>query len=57
MDNHETGERFMRQLLLHRYASLLKKLEEAYPLSEQQKQALQEKILNIAWIDRSLQTS
>jgi hypothetical protein len=53
-DTFDVGERFMRQLLLHRYATLLKKIEETYPLTDAQKQALQEKILTIDWIDPAL---
>jgi hypothetical protein len=51
---HETGERFVRQLLLHRYKMLLDKIGKTYPLTEQQKHALEEKILNIHWIDTAL---
>ncbi len=51
---HETGERFVRQLLLHRYKMLLDKIGKTYPLTEQQKRALEEKILNIQWIDSVL---
>jgi hypothetical protein len=54
MEAYEDGKRFMRQLLLHRYKTLLEKLGQTYSLSEIQMRALEEKILNIHWIDSVL---
>jgi hypothetical protein len=54
LEQYEDGKRFMRQLLLHRYKMLLEKIGKSYTLSDEQARALEEKILNIHWIDSVL---
>ena len=56
MEQYPDAQRFLRQTLLHRYAQLIKKIESQYELSEIQKTQLQEKILNIAWVDSALES-
>lgn len=48
---YEDGERVMRQLLLHRYKMLLHKIGQTYGLSDDKMRALEEKILNIHWVN------
>ena len=47
---HEQSVRFMRQLLLQRYKTILDKLKTVYNLSDTQMAALREKVLNIQWM-------
>lgn len=51
---HPSADRFVYQLLLYRYEILLKQLKAAFPVSEEQEQALREKILTIAWVQSAL---
>jgi len=43
--------RFLRQLLLNRYKTLLDTLHSKAALSEDVRKKLQERILNIEWLD------
>jgi hypothetical protein len=54
MNAHPEAERFLRQMLLHRYAQLIQKIESIYELSESQKQLLAERILTLDWVDSAL---
>ena len=48
---HEQSIQFARQLLLHRYKTILDKLKTVYNLSDTQMAALREKVLNIQWMN------
>ncbi len=48
---NEQSVRFMRQLLLQRYKTILDKLQSLYNLSDTQMAALREKVLNIQWMN------
>jgi hypothetical protein len=47
----QNADRFLRQLLLHRYMKLLERINELYRPTEAQHEALEAKILNISWLD------
>ena len=47
-------ESFLRQLFLIRYTSLLKKIQEHIPVSEETLQTLKSTLLRIDWIDQQL---
>ena len=49
-----TNQRFLRQLLMIRYKSLLETLYTKATLTERQKKDLQDRILNLQWIDKAL---
>lgn len=55
MDTKQS-ERFLRQLLLYRYQQLLKRIETVYNPTEEQKAALEAKILHLSWIDPAWST-
>jgi len=46
---NDQSERFLRQLLLHRYAALLTRVRTVYNVSDEDYERLQNKILNIHW--------
>jgi hypothetical protein len=48
---YEDGKRVMRQLLLHRYKTLIQKIEQTYALPEDKVRTLEDKILTIHWFD------
>jgi hypothetical protein len=47
---HEQGQRFIKQLLLIRYKTLIQRLKTTYNLNDIQVQKLEVKILNINWL-------
>ena len=47
------AERWMRQLLRYRYYLLLERLKTQFPVESTQFEALNQKILNNAWIDEA----
>ena len=47
MPSNENSTRFVRQILLHRYKTILDKLKTVYNLSDSQMSELREKTLNI----------
>lgn len=50
------SERFLRQLLLYRYQQLLLRVASVYNPSDEQKAALEAKILHLTWIDPAWST-
>jgi len=48
------AKRFLRQLLLHRYSELLKKLQATFPVSEEHMKRLRDLVLNVDWVDEAL---
>jgi hypothetical protein len=48
-----TNQRFLRQLLMIRYKTLLETLYTKTTLTERQKKDLQDRILNLQWIDKA----
>ena len=48
------AKRFLRQLLLHRYNELLKKLQATFPVSEEHMKRLRDLVLNVDWVDGAL---
>ena len=45
------AQRYLRQLLLIRYERLLKTIEEKFPITSIQKEQLEQRILNVEWVD------
>lgn len=43
--------RWRRQLMLYRYSVLVAQLKRAFPMTEEQQEAIEKRILNIEWID------
>jgi hypothetical protein len=43
------SDRFLKQLLLHRYAELIQRVANTYSLSDEKIRQLQESILRIDW--------
>lgn len=50
---YPTGERIVRQILLHRYKVLIERVKTLYPITPEQEAALIEHIIHIDWIDPS----
>jgi hypothetical protein len=48
------AKRFLRQLLLQRYAELLKKLQTSFHVSEEHMKRLRDQILTVDWVDQAL---
>lgn len=46
-----TTQRFLRQLLLHRYATLIQTICKSFELTDIQKKQLEDAILHLEWID------
>jgi hypothetical protein len=48
---YPTGERIVRQLLLHRYKLLIERVKSLYNITPEQESALIDKIVHIEWIE------
>ena len=56
MEQYHQGSIFMRQLLFHRYASLIETISKLYEITEQQKELITTKILTLDWINQALES-
>lgn len=50
MDSSSPSQIFLKQLMLIRYAGLLEKIKQTYPLSPNQMELLESQILTIEWL-------
>jgi hypothetical protein len=45
------ADRFLREMLLHRYSQIINSMEAKFSLTKEQMVLLRERILNIRWMD------